>query len=78
METNLVTRQNSEGINNLLGGIGIGTFTSHEIEESIKGNVSRRIGIYDGHDPPKLDIALLVTSDVVSKAYKARFEFIWI
>lgn len=56
--THLVARENAERIDHLFGGVGIGRFAGHEIQESVEVHVPGAVGIDDCQYALEIDFAL--------------------
>lgn len=54
----LVGCQDPEGGDDLLGGVGVGRLSGHEVDEGLEGDRALSIGVHQGHDAGKLGFTL--------------------
>lgn len=67
----LVTSQNAEAVNDLLGSIGICRLSGHEVEEGIELHVAGIVGVDYGEYALEVDVALPVLADRVAERHQA-------
>lgn len=56
--THLVSSQDLEGSDDLVGRVRVGRFPRHEVDEGLEGHDAGAVGIYDAHDAVELPVAL--------------------
>lgn len=54
----LIGRQDPEGGDDLLGGVGVGRLPGHEVDEGLEGDRALSVGVHQGHDACELRFAL--------------------
>lgn len=54
----LIRRQDAEGGDDLLRGVGVGCLSGHEVDEGLEGDGALSVGIHQGHDAGKLSFTL--------------------
>ena len=54
----LISSQNFEGLHDLFSCVGVSSFPSHEIQEGLKGDVARVIGVNNRHDALEVCVSL--------------------
>jgi len=72
----LVTGENTEAIDDLFGGVGVGGFACHKVEEGVEVNVSGAVGIDDRENTLEVDVALSILADRVSQRNETRLELV--
>lgn len=58
VSTDLIRSQDSEGGDDLLGGVSVGRLSSHEVNEGLEGDRALSVGIHQGHDAGKFGFTL--------------------
>lgn len=61
-ETHLITSQNLEGGDDLVGRVGISRFPGHEVDEGLERHGAGVVGIHDAHDASELGVTLAAKS----------------
>ena len=69
----LISSQNFEGLHDLFSCVGVSSFPSHEIQEGLKGDVARVIGVNNRHDALEVCISLKSPNTLVIK----KMQLIW-
>ena len=68
-DVRLVRGQDPEAVDDLLGGVHVGGFSGHEVEEAVELDVSAGVGVHDGENALEVNLALLVLANAVAKRY---------
>lgn len=76
MRTHLVGCQDSEGVDDLFGSVGVGALAGHEVEEGVEVHIASIVGIDDGQDALEVHVALSVLADRIAQRDEARLELL--
>ena len=60
LDTDLVTRQDLEGLHDLLSSVRVSCLSRHEVQEGVKSHIACAVGVHDGHDA--LEVSLTLTT----------------
>lgn len=66
-ETHLITSQNLEGGDDLVGRVGISRFPGHEVDEGLERHGAGVVGIHDAHDASELGVTLAAKKHQVNR-----------
>lgn len=58
VSADLIRSQDPEGGDDLLGRVGVGRLSRHEVDEGLEGDGALCVGIHQGHDAGKFSFAL--------------------
>lgn len=73
-ETHLITSQNLEGGDDLVGRVCISRFPGHEIDEGLERHRAGAVGIHDAHDASKLGVTLATKKHQVNRQTARRSQ----
>ena len=62
-----VSCEDSERVDNLLGCVDVGGFSSHEVKEAVTLDISTCIGVDNGEDTLEVNFSLYVLTHTVTK-----------
>merc|ERR1712241_298882 len=68
-DVGLVSGQDPEAVDDLLGSVHVGGLSGHEVKEAVELDVAAGVGVDDGQNVLEVNLALLVLANAVAKRY---------